>query len=170
MNSADLLADAFGRIQEEVHDAVGGLTPAELAERPDPAANSVGWLIWHLTRVQDDHVADAAGDDQIWTSQGWYDRFGLPFPPEAIGYGFGPDEVAAVEIADPSLLTGYYDAVHERTIAYVADLSDADLDRIVDKRWNPPVSLGVRLVSVIGDDLQHVGQAAYLRGLLLRRR
>jgi uncharacterized damage-inducible protein DinB len=170
MNSAELLADAFGRIRGEVHGAVDGLTADELAERPDHAANSVAWLIWHLARVQDDHVAEVAGDDQIWTSQGWYERFGLPFPPEAIGYGDSPAEVAEVKVADPALLTDYYDAVHERTLAYVRDLTDADLDRIVDKRWDPPVTLGVRLVSVLGDDVQHAGQAAFLRGILLRRR
>ncbi|WNI14535.1 mycothiol transferase [Actinacidiphila sp. ITFR-21] len=169
MNSAELLTDAFGRIREEVHGAVEGLTAGELAERVDPDANSIGWLVWHLTRIQDDHVAEVAGHDQVWTSQGWSDRFALPFPAASTGFGHGSDDVAAVRVG-PDLLTGYYDAVHDRTLGYVAELAEADLDRIVDKRWNPPVTLGVRLISVIGDDLQHVGQAAFVRGLLLRRR
>jgi hypothetical protein len=76
--------------------------------------------------------------------------------------------VAAVQVDSADLLTGYYDAVHERTVAYLTTLSDADLDRIVDERWDPPVTLGVRLVSVISDDLQHAGQAAYARGLIER--
>jgi hypothetical protein len=169
MNTAQLLTDAFGRVQEEVHAAVDGLTEAELADRADDGANSVAWLIWHLTRVQDDHVADVAGTAQVWTSQGWDERFGLPFHAEATGYGDGPEEVAAVR-AGADLLTGYYDAVHEQTVAHVRGLADADLDKVVDERWDPPVTLGVRLVSVISDDLQHAGQAAFLRGLLLRRR
>ncbi|MFC4031938.1 DUF664 domain-containing protein [Streptomyces polygonati] len=169
MNSAELLADAFGRIKEEVHGAVEGLTSDELAERPGPDANSIAWLVWHLTRIQDDHVADVAGQEQVWTSQGWEERFALPFQAGATGYGHDPSEVAAVTVQDPALLTGYYDAVHERTLAYLTDLTADDLDRVVDKRWNPPVTLGVRLVSVICDDLQHVGQAAFLRGLLARR-
>ncbi|MYS19692.1 Uncharacterized damage-inducible protein DinB (forms a four-helix bundle), partial [Streptomyces sp. DvalAA-14] len=166
MKSSELLADAFGRIREEVHAAVEGLTPDQLAERPDPGANSIAWLVWHLTRVQDDHVADVAGEEQIWTSQGWDQRFGLPLPAAATGYGHDPAEVAKVQVSDPALLTGYYDAVHERTLGYLDGLTAAGLDRIVDKRWDPPVTLGVRLVSVIGDDLQHVGQASFLRGLL----
>jgi uncharacterized damage-inducible protein DinB len=169
MNSADLLTDAFGRVRETVHSVVDGLTPEQLAARLDDDANSIAWLIWHLTRVQDDHIAGVAGTEQIWTSQQWSERFGLPFPPSSIGYGHSTEEVAAVRVDSPQLLTGYYDAVHEHTIHYVQGLADADLDRIVDKAWTPPVTLGVRLVSVINDDLQHAGQAAFIRGIILRR-
>lgn len=168
MSSSELLADAFARIREEVHQAVDGLTPKQLAYRLDPAANSIGWLVWHLTRVQDDHVADAAGIDQVWTAQGWADRFGLPLDPRDIGYGHGTDDVAAVRVASAELLTGYHDAVCEQTTRFVAQLTDDDLPRIIDNRWNPPVSLGVRLVSVIGDDLEHAGQAAFVRGVMER--
>jgi uncharacterized damage-inducible protein DinB len=168
MNIADLLADAFGRIRDTVHEAVDGLTPAQLVFRPDTGANSIAWLVWHLTRVQDDHIADVAGTSQVWTSAGWVDRFGLPFAATATGYGHGSEAVAAVQIKSGELLTGYYDAVHEETIRYVQGLTGADLDRIVDDAWDPPVTLGVRLVSVISDDLQHAGQAAYLRGIIER--
>jgi hypothetical protein len=164
--SAELLVDAFGRIREVVHEAVEGLTPEQLAFRVDGKANSIAWLVWHLTRVQDDHVADAAQREQVWTSQGWAERFGLPFDPLATGYGHSSDDVAAVRVSSGDLLIGYHDAVYEQTIRYVRGLSDTDLDRIVDVSWDPPVSLGVRLVSVISDDLQHAGQAAFVRGLV----
>ncbi len=167
MTSADLLVDAFGRIRESVHDVVAGLTPEELAFRFDAEANSIAWLVWHLTRVQDDHIADAARIDQVWTAHGWEDRFGLPFHPDETGYGQSSEEVGAVQVS-AKLLTGYHDAVHKQTIRYVRHLGDADLDRIIDDSWDPPVSLGVRLVSVIADDLQHTGQAAYIRGVVER--
>jgi hypothetical protein len=167
MTSAELLVDSFGRIRKVVHQAVDHLTPEQLAFRVDPEANSIAWLVWHLTRIQDDHVADAAQADQVWTSQGWAERFRLPFDPLATGYGHRARDVAAVQ-ATGELLVGYHDAVHQRTIGYVERLSDADLARIVDRSWDPPVSLGVRLVSVIADDLQHAGQAAFVRGLLER--
>ncbi|WP_026875290.1 mycothiol transferase [Jiangella gansuensis] len=170
MRASDVLVDGFGRIRERVHDVVGGLTPDELAFRVDDDANSIAWLVWHLTRVQDDHVAEAAGHEQRWTAGGWAERFGLPFPPGATGYGHRSQDVAAVTVSDPALLTDYHDAVHEATVAYVRQLTDADLDRIVDERWDPPVSLGVRLVSVIDDDAQHVGQAAFIRGVVTRGR
>jgi Protein of unknown function (DUF664) len=169
MTSAELLVDAIGRIHGVVHRAVDGLTPEQLAFRLDPETNSIAWLVWHLTRIQDDHVAGVAGAEQVWTSQGWVERFGLPFDPRETGYGHRADEVAAMRVDSGELLVGYYDAVHEHTVRYVEQLGDADLARIVDRSWDPPVTLGVRLVSVIADDLQHAGQAAFVRGILQRR-
>ena len=163
----DLLTDAFGRIREVVHEAVDGLTPEQLAFQPGPAANSIAWLVWHLTRIQDDHVAGVAGKGQVWTAESWADRFGLPLSPADHGYGHSADQVAVVRVKSGELLTAYHDAVYEQTLRYVRHLDDADFTRIVDRSWDPPVTLGVRLVSVISDDLQHAGQAAYLRGLIL---
>ena len=166
MTSAELLADAFGRIQESVHETVEGLSADQLAARLDDDANSIAWLCWHLARVQDDHVADAFGVVQVWPD--FIDRFGLPFGPVEIGYGHSSEEVALVRVPSGDLLTGYHDAVHAQTIGLVSGITDADLSRVVDERWSPPVTLGVRLVSVISDCLQHVGQAAFIRGILLR--
>ena len=145
---ADLLVDAFGRVRESVQQTVSGLDAEALNARLDSAANPISWLVWHLARVQDDHVADAAGLEQVWLRDGWVDRFALPLDPKAIGY---------------------YEAVHRQTVGYVRDLRDEDFDRIVDRSWNPAVSLGVRLVSVVGDTMMHVGQAEYIRGILDRR-
>ncbi len=168
MTAADVLVDAFGRIREIVHEVVDLRKPSELLYRPDSAANSICWLVWHLTRIQDDHVAGAAGTEQVWTSKGWFERFGLPLDACATGYGHGTQDVAAVQVKSGELLTGYHDAVYQETISYVQGLADADLDRIVDASWNPPVTLGIRLISVISDDLQHAGQAAYILGLANR--
>jgi hypothetical protein len=169
MTSAQLLADAFGRIRGVVHHVVGGLNKEQLAYRLDDEANSIAWLVWHLTRVQDDHIADAAGTSQVWISNGWAERFALPFSVADTGYGHGAEQVAAVRAESADLLTGYHDAVHKQTIDYVATLSDDDLSRIVDQAWDPPVTLSVRLVSIISDNLQHAGQAAFVRGVIARR-
>jgi uncharacterized damage-inducible protein DinB len=166
MHAKDILIEAYSRIQEEVRAAVDGLSPDDLNTRPAPDANSVSWLLWHLTRVQDDHVANAAGLDQVWFSQDWEKRFGLDLPRGDTGYGHSAAKVAKVRVDSADLLTGYYDAVHEQTTAYLHTLKAEDLDRVVDERWDPPVTLAVRLTSVLSDDLQHVGQAAYVRGLL----
>lgn len=168
MNVADLVIDGFDRIQQVVHGAVKGLNEEQLAERPAGDANTIAWLVWHLTRVQDDHLADLGEAPQVWTGQAWHERFGLPFDPGATGYGHDPKQVAAVR-APAKLLTGYHDAVHDQTVAWLAGLQESQLDRIVDEAWNPPVTLGVRLVSVLSDGLQHAGQAAYVRGILLQR-
>jgi uncharacterized damage-inducible protein DinB len=163
--TAQLLADAFDRIEHVVSRALDGLSDDQLAARVRPDANSIAWLVWHLTRIQDDHVAGVAGTEQAWTAEGWYERFGLPFDPADHGYGHTSEQVGAVAVAG-ELLAGYHAAVHARTDAYVRTLADADLDRVVDTDWDPPVTAGVRLVSVISDDLQHAGQAAYIKGLL----
>ncbi|MCX5263950.1 DUF664 domain-containing protein [Streptomyces sp. NBC_00199] len=166
MHAKDILIDGYSRIQEEVHAAVEGLDPEALDSRPAAGANSIAWLVWHLTRVQDDHLADAFGLDQVWLSQDWEKRFGLDLPREDTGYGHSAAQVAKVRVRDAGLLTGYHDAVHAQSVQALRTLTAADLERVVDERWDPPVTLGVRLVSVLSDDLQHVGQAAYLRGLL----
>ena len=163
--TADLLVDAFGRIHEGTVMVVDSLSPTELSQRVAPGANTIGWLVWHLMRVQDNHVADAAGTDEVWSSAGWHKRFGLPFSEKATGYGHSRDDVDTVHVS-ADLLVGYAQAVSEVTLRYVQELTDADLDRVVDSSWDPPVTLAVRLVSVIGDDLKHLGQAEYVRGLL----
>ncbi|MER8042150.1 DinB family protein [Streptomyces sp. NPDC094032] len=168
MKSADLLLDAFARVQETVHEAVEGLSDDDLAVRIDADANSIAWLVWHLTRIQDDHIADAFGTEQIWSGEGWAARFGLPFPEGDTGYGHSREQVAAVRVPG-ALLLAYYDAVHARTVAHVGSVTNADLDRVVDTRWDPPVTLGVRLNSVLTDDNQHAGQASYVRGVVERR-
>jgi uncharacterized damage-inducible protein DinB len=167
MTLGDLLTDTFGRIRGVVHDVTGGLTEDQLAFRPGGRANSIAWLVWHLTRIQDDHVAAVAGTEQAWTAQGWVDRFALPYPPGDTGYGHSSEQVAACRVS-ARLLTGYHDAVYRNTVSYVEGLTEPELDRVVDRAWVPPVTLGVRLVSVISDDLQHAGQAAYLHGLVVK--
>lgn len=165
MTPAQLLSDGFGRILESGTAVVAGLSLGDLARRPGHEANSIGWLVWHLTRVQDDHVAEVAGQPQVWTEQDFVRRFDLPLQVTDTGFGHTRDQVDVVR-ADADTLTAYLLAVHEQTAAFLAGVSEADLDRVVDTRWDPPVTLGVRLVSVLDDDARHVGQAEYVRGLL----
>ena len=155
----------FHRVREVVLEVLDGLSADELAFRQGSEANSIAWLVWHLTRVQDDHVCAVADREQVWVTGGWAERFGFDLDVRDTGYGHNPDQVAVVK-ANGDLLSGYHEAVFESTAAYLNGLSSADLDRVVDKRWDPPVTLGVRLVSVVADDLQHAGQAAFVKGLL----
>jgi len=163
----ELLSEAFGRISGVVHSALRDADLDVLTFRVDPEANTMAWLIWHLTRVQDSQVAELAREEQEWTSGGWVKRFDLPFDPDATGYGQNGGDVAAVRV-EADLLAAYFDAVHTRTINFLHALTEADLARIVDTSWDPPVTMAVRLVSTLSDDLQHAGQAAYVRGVARR--
>lgn len=169
MQVADVLIDGFGRIREGVERVLGGLDEAALGARLDPDANSIAWLVWHLTRVQDDHVAAAFDVEQVWTAEGWAERFALPFPVADHGYGHTSEQVGALSGIGGELLLGYHQATARRTVELLRAVTPEGLDRVVDTRWTPHVTLGVRLVSVLADDLQHVGQAAFVRGSLGRR-
>lgn len=161
-----LLIDAFSRVHDGVAALTDGLDGATAAYRPDPGANSITWLIWHLSRVQDDHVSHLARVEQVWPR--WRDRFGLDLAdPDATGYGMSAAEVGRVH-ADPQLLDGYYADVHAATVEYLDRLVVGDLERVVDEHWDPPVTAAVRLVSVLDDVTMHLGQAGYLQGLAER--
>jgi hypothetical protein len=160
----ELLRDAFTRLIEHVDDLTGRLTDGLSSYRPTANANSIAWLIWHSARGQDAQVADIAGVEQVWIRDGWVDRFGLDLPPNDNGYGHSAEDVAKVR-APADLLAGYYHAVHKLTLEYIASVTVDELSRIVDRRWDPPVTASVRLVSIIDDCAQHLGQAAYLEGI-----
>ena len=166
MDVAPLLLDLYGRIPPLARDAVDGLDAEALARAPKPGANPIGWLIWHLARVQDSHVAELLDADQLWTAGSWAGRFGLDPDPDNTGYGHTPEDVAAVRPEGPDVLIEYLEAASARTCDYLEGLGPDDLDQVVDRNWDPPVTLGVRLVSIADDCLQHIGQAAYVRGLL----
>jgi hypothetical protein len=163
---SDVFIELFGRIPPLVRAVVDGVDTDALVDAPVPGANTIAWLVWHLTRVQDHHVAELLGTDQVWVSGDWAARCGLERDPSNTGYGHTAAEVLSVRPGDTRVLVEYHDAVDARTRAMLATITPDDLDRVVDRRWDPPVTLGVRLVSIADDSLQHIGQAAYLRGVL----
>ena len=160
----EVLRDAFTRLIEHVENLTDGLTDETAFFRPTSTANSIAWLIWHSARQQDVQVSDIAGTEQVWLRDGWVDRFGLDLPREDMGYGHSPDEVDRVRVS-ADLLAGYAHAVHKATLEYIASVTPDELSRIVDSHWDPPVTARVRLVSIIDDGAQHLGQAAYIRGI-----
>ena len=169
MATHDLLLDLFGRIREHVHEVLDGLDPAHLTTAPADGTNTIGWLVWHLARVEDAQVAEIAGADQVWTTGDWAARFGVDADPDNTGYGHSPDDVRAIRPDGTAALATYYEAVADTTREVLERTMEADLDRVIDDRWDPPVTVGVRLVSIADDCIQHAGQAAYARGMLERR-
>ena len=162
----DMLADGYGRIVEVLERALKGLTEDDLNWQPHPDANSISWLTWHLTRVQDDHIASLMGEEQLWTKDGWHAKFQRPADSNDIGFGHTPEQVSAFKFPDTQTLLDYHRAVLERSKRYIAGLSGADLDRALNEpRFQPPPTVGVRLISIMDDSMLHAGQAAYVRGL-----
>lgn len=165
MNGADLIADGLGRVNQLLHRALQGVPPETLNRMPTPETNSMAWLAWHLTRVHDDHLAALEGAPQLWTSEGWHARFGMPPDDRETGGGHTLQQVAAVQVESGDVLLAYNDAALERSRQYLATLTPDDLDRVLDEpQYDTPPTVGVRLVSVVSDNTQHAGQVMYLRG------
>jgi uncharacterized damage-inducible protein DinB len=170
MDCKDLVIDGLGRVEEDLQRALQGLSADQLAFRPAETSNSIAWLAWHLARVEDDHVSELAGRPQAWIEEKWHARFGKPADSNDTGFGYSPGQVANISPDSAQLLLDYYAAVHRRSVEYLQKVTCDDMERVIDTRWDPPVTAGVRLVSVVNDCTQHVGQIAYVRGLIENRK
>ena len=163
----DMMIDGYGRIMEILERAIDGLSQDDLNWQPKPDCNSMGWLAWHLTRVQDDHLADLIGEEQLWIKDGWHAKFNRPAEKKDIGFGHTPEDVTAFKSPDAGTVLAYHRAVMERSQKFFATLSKTDLDRELNEPWFQPLpTVGVRLISVLGDNLEHAGQVSYVRGML----
>lgn len=167
MDERAILSDLFARVGEHVRAVLDGLGTDDLFATVVPGTNPIGWLVWHLTRIEDAQVADLLDTPQVWMGEGgWPARFGLAPDPSNHGYGHTAADVAAVRPESVQALLDYYAVVALTTQEALRVVGPTALDRVVDRHWDPPVTMGVRLVSVADDQIQHCGQAAYLRGLL----
>jgi hypothetical protein len=168
MEANEVLIESFSRVSEHVHGVLAGIDDEWLTRTPVAGVNPIGWLIWHIARGQDVQIAMLVDGEQEWVKGNWAPRFGLEPDPWNMGYGHTPEQVASVRPESVEVLLDYYDAAWARTRTVLEDATTADLDRVVDENWDPPVTMGVRLVSIVDDDVQHAGQAWYLRGLFER--
>ncbi len=165
--TSDLLTDTLSRVRENVHAVLASTPQDRLADPPAEGANTVAWLVWHITRGLDEQCAEVFGYPAVWEAAGWRERMALPLPADAHGYGMTFDEVLRVR-ASTEHLRGYFDDASAAADRALSKVYDGDLDRVVDANCDPPVTLAVRLVSVLDDCTQHVGQAAYASGILAR--
>lgn len=166
MDHRTLLADAAGRPADSARQVLDGITADALNARPGDSGSSIAWLVWHAARQADVQLAALRGGDETWTLGGWAERTGVPRGAGDFGFGDTPEEVAGLRVSDPVALLAYVDAVVEALIGYTSTLSASDLDDVIDTAWTPAVTRGVRLISIIDDAVAHIGQAAYVRGLV----
>jgi hypothetical protein len=166
MEAKDIVIDALERIRSILHRTLAGLTLDEIQRQPTPDSNSIAWLTWHLTRVQDNGISGLFDQDQAWISQGWHAQFGMAPDPDNEGQGHTPQQVAAFRAPSIQTLLDYHDSVSTRSKSFVGGLAPADFNRELDEpQYQPRPTVGVRLVSILSDNLQHAGQVAYLRGV-----
>ncbi len=166
MHTHELLLDAARRPQDAAASVLAGITDETLHALPDGRGSSIAWLVWHAARQQDVQIAELAAVDQVWVTGDWAARLGVHRGPDALGFGDAHADVAELHIADPALLLAYLNDVVDAVCAYASGLTQDDLAEVIDTSWDPPVTRGVRIVSTIDDMVIHVGQAAYVRGLL----
>lgn len=171
-----ILHDGFGRVLESIEALLQRPDPGLLGYRPGPHANSIAWLVWHLTRVQDDHFAHlanalwpASGTEQRWLHGGWYAAFDVPYGEPDTGYGHSSDQVGEFPTLDAALLLGYHREVNQLGNGVLGKLKDSDFGTVIDRRWDPPVTVAVRLASILNDTTSHAGQAEYVGGLFRSR-
>jgi len=166
MQAKDIVLDGLERIRGSLHRTLDGLTLDEMHRQPQSDANSIAWLVWHLTRVQDTSVSGLMGQAHLWVSQEWHAKFEMAADAGNDGFGHTPAQVAAFRAPSIETLLAYHDHVAARSKTYVTGLAAEDFDRTLNEpQWQPLPTVGVRLMSVMSDNLQHAGQAAYLRGL-----
>lgn len=165
MNALDILREFASRPRLAAH-ALPDLDAGQLNAHPAGHPNSISWLLWHAAREIDVQLAELTEKGQVWSARGFDTRFGLPDSDDDFGLGHTPEQAREIHVEDQGLLVAYLDAVCDAFDAYAGGLSEADLDEVIDHRWDPPVTRGVRLVSLVDDAIQHVGQAYHVAGAL----
>jgi hypothetical protein len=166
MEWKSLLLDGYERIPQEVEEIIGGLLPEDLNWQPGPEGNSIGWIVWHLARVQDAQIADLMGEEQVYIKEKWYAKFNRPARRRDTGFGATRQEVAEFQSPDSQVLLEYVKATTRQSLRYINSISAAELDRVLDEPWfTPRPTVGVRLTSILADGHQHTGEASYIAGL-----
>lgn len=166
MQQHEVIADSLSRGRGVLRRAIDGMPVEALEFRPAEHMNPIGWLAWHIARVEDMHIADLLEEGQLWTDGGWHQRFNMPAGARDFGTRQTLDQVNAVNAPSAELLLEYYDAVAARTDAYLGTLDSAALDRVLDEpQFQPLPTVGVRLNSLVHHAAHHAGQIDYLLGL-----
>jgi len=164
MEWQQLIISIFERMSQIMEKSLQRLTLDDVNQQPSRDTNSMGWLAWHLTRCYDEAMANLLGEEQLWIKGKWHAKFNRPADPQDLGFGHSPEDLSAFKSPEVQILLGYYRAVLELMRHYITNLSESDLDQKLDHPRFPTVA--ARLVGVVNDSYQHIGQIAYVRGLL----
>ena len=163
MTLDEFIVDALAREQELLLEAVQDLTPEELGWRAGPEANPIGWILWHMIRVEDMWFQFfVQRKTEIWERDGWNETFGLPTRDN--GFGHTQEQVADFPVLDLAALLRYGEAVRQATLEYLKTMGPEDY-AVVPREQRPEMSVGAIFRQIIGEVYQHQGHIAYLKGL-----
>lgn len=164
MTLNEFIEDALNKEHDFLMEAAKDLTPEELAWRPGPEANPIGWILWHMLRVEDMWVQFfAQHQPELWERDGWHQKFGLPTRDN--GFGHTAEQVANFPALDRDELLSYGGAVRSGTLEYLRGLTPQEFDAIPRER-RPDMSVALMFRQIIGELFQHQGHIAYIKGLL----
>ena len=154
----------FRRVRDDVRTSIDGVSAVELDRRL--GSNSVGWLVWHISRGQDRNLSELTGSTQLWLANGWATRFDRPADPTDTGFGHSAEQAGAFRSPALELLLAYHDATHGLAEKYLASAADDDLGRlVVSPTLGNTLSVEERLAGQLHDSFAHAGQIGLLRGL-----
>ena len=166
MKGAKILSDMLEMSDSLVRRALEGLTDADLIKRPSDQDNTIGWLMWHKTRVEDIAFADASGEEQFWISDKWHEKFGMEPNPGQMGFrGFArtSDEPRVQERKTFSATPTPFGRARLRCWRASRPRTST---RKSPPRWARPSKSGTTSGRVAADNIQHGGQICYLRGFI----
>ena len=173
MQLKDFAEQTFEEIGVRLNRALEGLTFEELNWRPRPEANSIAFIVWHVSRVEDGWFQHFVQDTtQVWLAERWHERFGLP--EGSSGFGYSVEQLAEFPALREEDLRGYFDAVRKSTLACLKEMTETDLDRVPGRSPFPDSASSSRFAEftvarmfrqLIGEEYQHLGHVNYIRGL-----
>lgn len=174
MDTNPFIKQTLDHFESRLDQTLRGLTNEELAWRPNAEANSIAFVIWHTTRVEDRFMQKMVREtEEVWTGGGWYSRLGLD--EGDTGVDFSVDRLASFPALSVENLRDYLDAVRAETNAYLDAAAPAGFDLVPDRNPFPEVpgadeyfegcTIARMFLILIGEHFQHLGHAAYIRGL-----
>ena len=160
----DSIKSAMSEYLEDLKLKLDGLTEPELCWQVGLESNTIIWLVWHMARVEDNWINGVVGgNDTVWSSGGRSVKTGIDA--EDNGYGDTPDDVRALPAVAVADLMDYFEAVRSSGLSVIDGLDDDDLGKEFVRRGRS-VNLEWILGHVVVEESQHLGQIAYVRGMI----
>jgi uncharacterized damage-inducible protein DinB len=170
MDVKEFALHSLNELQAALVESIDDLTQEESFRQPQPGANHIAFMLWHIVRVEDwffHYLFQRV--PQVWESESWHEKLGLPEDPKATGFAYTTEQVDGFPSVQLRDLRAYGEAVRAETLDYLRNTDAAKLDETVKSRLFGEVSIGSLIGHVIVELSQHVGQIAYVRGLVRER-